>query len=294
MNNRGAVTEPTCEVIGNTSYKILGKVVFVEKTAPQQVCLEYNDTGKNVSTGRPSDKKVLVLCDHASYRVPPMMGYVSREILLDHHGWDIGALSVARVLAHGLSSPLIYSNFSRLLIDPNRREEAKDLIREDLSISLNVRMDVAKRAQRIALFYDPYHREIGSFLDSSSGITFILAVHTFTPVWGGNARVWDAGLIYDVERSGDVLCAEFIMNFLRNEGFLVGDNQPYPALLGDSLARHAAGRGLVGVGIEIKNSLVRDTRAQKEWGERLARGVRGWLNSTQNRIAPSTKLPLQT
>ena len=280
MNNMSAATDSLCDVIGNTLDKILGKAVFVEETALQQACLEYKDVSRNTSAGKISGNKILVLCDHASYRVPPMLGYVPQEILLDHYGWDIGALPVARALARELSSPLIYSNFSRLLIDPNRGEGAKDLIREDLTIPLNTRIDAEKRAQRIALFYDPYHREIGSFLGRSPDIVFIIAVHTFTPILGGKARVWDTGLIYDSNHSGDVLCARFIMNFLRDEGFLVGDNQPYPHLLGDSLARHAISRNIVGVGIEIKNNLVRDTSDQHEWGNRLARGVSGWLNST--------------
>ena len=141
-------------------------------------------------------------------------------------------------------------------------------------------MDKAQRAERISLFYAPYHREIGNFLESSSGITFIISIHTFTPILRGQARVWDSGLIYDVERSGDVLCAAYMMSFLRSEGLSVGDNQPYPPLAGDSLARHATSRDIVGVGIEIKNNLVMDRRGQKEWGERLARGVRGWLSSS--------------
>ncbi len=223
--------------------------------------------------------RLLLLCDHASYRLPSGFAGVPDRILLDHYGWDIGALGIARVVAQELSAGLVRSDFSRLLIDPNRGVAAKDLIRQDLGIEMNADVGDEERQRRIASFYQPYHRAIDEVLDADRKILGVIAIHTFTPTLGGIKRKWDTGLIYDVEQEKDVVCAEFLMKFLRQEGFCVGDNEPYPPLAGDSLVRHGGERGLVGVGIEVRNDLVRVDATQKEWGLRLASGLAGWLES---------------
>ena len=236
--------------------------------------------------------RLLLLCDHASYRLPSGFEGVSDALLLDHYGWDIGALGVARVVARELSAGLVRSNFSRLVIDPNRGLAAKDLIRQDLDIAMNADIGVEERQRRISLFYEPYHRAIDDVLDADreiagekiaggeiedGEIVGVIAIHTFTPRLEGVRREWEAGLIYDVARAEDVSCALFLLDFLRGEGFCVGDNEPYPPLVGDSLVRHGGERGLVGVGIEVRNDLVRVGALQEAWGVRLARGLRGWL-----------------
>ncbi len=221
--------------------------------------------------------RLLLLCDHASNRLPSGLGDVPEEILSDHYGWDIGALGVARVVARELSAGLVRSNFSRLVIDPNRGLAAKDLIRQDLGLEMNAAIDAHERQRRISSFYEPYHRAIDDVLDADGEILGVIAIHTFTPMLEGVRRKWDAGLIYDVGRGEDVVCAEFLMAFLRGEGLCVGDNEPYPPLAGDSLMRHGGGRGIVGVGIEVRNDLAGEGKMQQEWGVRLARGLRGWI-----------------
>ncbi len=246
-----------------------------------------------------------MLCDHASNRLPLGFGGVPEDVLSDHYGWDIGALGVARVVAHELAVGLVRSNFSRLVIDPNRGLEADDLIRQDLGLEMNARIGNARignarignahtgnarigdaeKRRRIALFYEPYHRAIDDLLDADEAIVGVIAIHTFTPMLEGVRRKWEAGLIYDTGRAADAVCASFLIENLRNpnnlcnpsNGFCVGDNEPYPILAGDSLMRHGGERGLVGVGIEVRNDLVRTQATQEAWGRRLARALRGWM-----------------
>ena len=230
--------------------------------------------------------RLLLLCDHASNRLPSGFGGVPNDILSDHYGWDIGALGIARVVARelsarGLSGGLVRSNFSRLVIDPNRSLAAEDLIRQDLGVEMNAKIGEQERQRRISLFYEPYHRAIDDILDAdreiAGGIVGVIAIHTFTPIFEGVRRQWDAGLIYDVGRKADVACASFLMAFLQGEGFCVGDNEPYPILEGDSLMLHGGRRELLGVGIEVRNDQVRVGETQEEWGGRLARGLERWL-----------------
>ena len=70
----------------------------------------------------------LVTCDHATNTFPDAvgggdLGLPARD-MGRHIAWDIGAAGATRALAQRLDSPARLSNFSRLVIDPNRRNLA--------------------------------------------------------------------------------------------------------------------------------------------------------------------------
>ena len=65
---------------------------------------------------------LLILCDHASYYIPKKYKNLGVDIddVKKHIGWDIGALKVAKKVVNKVNGTLIYSGYSRLLIDSNR------------------------------------------------------------------------------------------------------------------------------------------------------------------------------
>ena len=68
---------------------------------------------------------IVILCDHARNRVPETygsLGLPSTEFER-HIAYDIGAEAITRGLAERLKCPAVLSNFSRLLINPNRGED---------------------------------------------------------------------------------------------------------------------------------------------------------------------------
>ena len=69
----------------------------------------------------------VVTCDHASNRVPETVAGgdlgLPPEDMARHIAYDIGAAGLARALGAALDSPVILSDFSRLVIDPNRGED---------------------------------------------------------------------------------------------------------------------------------------------------------------------------
>ena len=76
------------------------------------------------------ESNFLIVCDHASNRIPieyKNLG-LDEEILSTHIAYDIGVKEVASHLAEHLKCPLVMSNFSRLLIDPNRGIDDPTLI----------------------------------------------------------------------------------------------------------------------------------------------------------------------
>ena len=72
----------------------------------------------------------LIICDHASNKIPAKFKELglSREILNSHIAFDIGAKEVAVYLSNILKCPLVMTDFSRLLIDPNRGIDDPTLI----------------------------------------------------------------------------------------------------------------------------------------------------------------------
>ena len=73
----------------------------------------------------------LVTCDHATNRVPDWLGGdlgIAAEDMNRHIAFDVGARGVALALGEFLDSPVICSDFSRLVIDPNRGEDDPTLL----------------------------------------------------------------------------------------------------------------------------------------------------------------------
>src|SRR6056297_2285545 len=66
----------------------------------------------------------VISCDHATNTVPPSVGGgdlgLNPPDMERHIAYDVGAAGVTRALADLLDAPAVLSNFSRLVIDPNR------------------------------------------------------------------------------------------------------------------------------------------------------------------------------
>ncbi len=121
--------------------------------------------------------------------------------------------------------------------------------------------------------FEPYHAAIERILDQRVGRegrrTVILAVHSFTPVFRGSPRPWQAGVMFNRDaRFGQALLAG-----LRGDPLLhAGENEPYA--MGDasdySLPIHGERRGIAHAGLEIRQDLVAAIDGQIAWAQRLA------------------------
>ena len=113
----------------------------------------------------PLDAGVLIVCDHASNRLPPGYGSLglSREALERHIAFDIGAAKLTRALAARLAAPAVLSTFSRLLIDPNRGADDPTLVMrysDGAIVPGNARADGAEIVRRLERFWSPYRERI--------------------------------------------------------------------------------------------------------------------------------------
>lgn len=217
---------------------------------------------------------LLLLCDHASNRVPPPYDLGLPVTAFERHiAYDIGCAELTRRLAALSGAPALMTRFTRLLIDPNRGEDDPTLVMrlsDGAIIPGNAGVDAAERANRINRFHRPYHDAIAAELDAmlATGVTpAVVSIHSFTPAWKGNPRPWHVGILWD----SDPRLNRPLIDALAAEGdIVVGDNEPYDgALKNDTMYRHATRRGLAHTLIEIRQDLIVEPAEARAWADRL-------------------------
>lgn len=216
----------------------------------------------------------LVTCDHATNTVPDVVGGGTLGLpdadMGRHIAYDVGGLGVSLALGELLDAPVIASNFSRLVIDPNRGEDDPTLLMklyDGTIIPANRHADASEIERRLDLCHRPYHDALAG-LAAREG-TAILSVHSFTPQLRGKPmRPWEIGILY----ANDARLAAPLIERLRQEPDLtVGDNEPYSGHLpGDAVDRHALQQGRPNVLIELRNDLIETPAQQQAWATRLA------------------------
>jgi predicted N-formylglutamate amidohydrolase len=220
--------------------------------------------------------RCLVTCDHASNRVPDDVAGGDLGIALAdmarHIAWDVGAQGVAEGLGAELDATVICTDFSRLVIDPNRGEEDPTLVMklyDGTIIPANRHVGAAEVERRLDSLYRPYHAALAR-LAARRDDTVIVAIHSFTPALRGRApRPWHVGVLYADEDAR--LSQRLIARLQAEAGLCVGDNEPYAgALPGDAIDRHALQLGRHNTLIEVRNDLIGDAAGQREWALRLA------------------------
>ncbi|MDC3272645.1 N-formylglutamate amidohydrolase [Hyphomicrobiales bacterium] len=217
------------------------------------------------------DSRVLLLCDHASNHIPYIYNNlnISDENLSRHIVYDIGSKGVTISLANLLKSNAILSNFSRLLIDPNRALNDPTLIMkisDNYIIPGNLNLDNNKCLNRINNFYKPYHEAVKkkiNYLLSRNVVPIIISMHSFTPIFRGIERPWHISILWDQ----DTRFSGPLIDFLESDNeYIIGKNEPYSgSLKGDTLYRHASLNGIPHVLIEIRQDLISDAEGQQKW-----------------------------
>lgn len=230
---------------------------------------------------------VLLLCDHASNAVPPDIDLGIDPALLDLHiGIDIGAADVTRALAARLDAPAILATVSRLVIDLHREPDHIGLIPHRSDGHAIPGNETADRAARSARFHAPYHRVLRDQVRRQRP-ALILSIHSFTPCLehGGTPRPWEIGILYN----RDIRAARPAVEWLRAQGCVTGDNEPYSGrLLNATLNRHAEAQGIPSIAIEIRNDLIRNTAGVQRWAERLQQLTLFLRNTLASKGVPAT------
>lgn len=221
------------------------------------------------------DAGLIFLCDHARNALPARYGSLGLpQAELDRHiGYDIGADAVTRWLADRFRAPAVLSQYSRLLIDPNRGEDDPTLIMQISDGALipgNVPLDAEERRFRLETFHRPYHDAIDRVIAgaaASGRLPVLISIHSFTASWRGRDRPWHIGCLWDKDGRAT---RRFLDVFAGQESIVVGDNEPYDgALRNDCMYRHGTSFGLAHVLIEIRQDLIADAAGAAAWAECL-------------------------
>lgn len=216
----------------------------------------------------------IIICDHATNRVPPDIPGglgIAAEDMARHIAFDPGAGGVARALGVHLDAPVVLSNFSRLVIDPNRAEADPTLVMklyDGTVIPGNRHVDADETERRLNAYHRPYHDAIAG-LRAAKPEAAIVSIHSFTPQFRGRApRPWHIGILSAADRR----LSEALLSLLTGQGDLVvGDNEPYTgALPGDAMDRHGLQAGHHHTLIELRNDLIATEDQQAQWAARLA------------------------
>jgi predicted N-formylglutamate amidohydrolase len=220
----------------------------------------------------------LFTADHAGRGIPhslARLGLPDSE-LGRHIAWDIGIAGVTERLATALNAAAVLQNYSRLVIDCNRDPSVPSSIPELSETTIipgNQNLSAEQRAARRLAVFEPYHARIRSLLDARAAAqrrTIYVAMHSFTPVFKGESRAMQVGVLYN----RDARLANIMLDLLRSEGDLVvGDNAPYAVsdVTDYGVPIHAERRGLPHVEIEIRQDLIEDAAGQADWAARFAR-----------------------
>lgn len=218
----------------------------------------------------------VLICEHASCFIPDPyqgLGLADRE-LQGHIAWDIGAEAVADTLGRLIDAPLVRANYSRLLIDLNRPPGSVTSIPEMSELTVipgNIGISETERTRRIDTLFTPFQDCVKRLLNQRAAAllpTTIVAVHSFTPIYKGVSRPWQAGVLYQKARVfGDKLIAELggaAAGVAANEPYQIDDDSDY------TIPVHGEARGLDAVLLEIRQDLINSDDGAVLWANRLA------------------------
>ena len=213
---------------------------------------------------------ILLVCEHASNAFPAPWGQLGLTEAQQqaHVAWDPGALALSRALASRLDAVLIHAPASRLLYDLNRGPDRADAMAprsEVHDIPGNIALSVAQRLERTEAFYLPFHGRLHAEIARRLALgrqTVLVTVHSFTPVYHGQIRAVEFGVIHDAD---DRLARAIVAAAQQITPLVTALNQPYSAADGvtHTLRLHATPYGLVNAMLELRNDLIA-TPAQVE------------------------------
>ncbi|MCM2436077.1 MULTISPECIES: N-formylglutamate amidohydrolase [Rhizobium/Agrobacterium group] len=220
---------------------------------------------------------IVLVCEHASNFIPSEYSQLglSDDDVQRHIGWDIGAGEVTRLLAKGLGAAAFLGNYSRLLIDLNRPLGAIDSIPEQSEgtvIPGNCTISARERGLRAELLFVPFHNALSAYLTQRKQLhrtTRLLTIHSFTPVYQGVIRPWDAGVLYAsarefAQRVLTGLKDATAFNIVFNEPYRIDRDSDYAILV------HGDDRAIDAVLLEIRNDHIGDQAGVREWAGLLA------------------------
>ncbi len=236
--------------------------------------IDHRDTPE--SPGEGGHPEILILCEHASNRVPSKwqsLGLTEDE-MNQHYAVDIGTSALSKAVAERLGCCALLAGYSRLFLDLNRVLEDATLIPDrttDRIIPGNKDLSDDERGLRIAAAYTPFHDTASSLVDELCqrfGHMVIVSIHSFTPVMNGEERPHGA-VIFDDRPD---LAHQFAATLSDDGRYTIGENEPYSGyeIKSPSFEMYAKPRNLGRIGLEVRQDLLVSEHSIQDWADRIA------------------------
>ncbi|MEG2140998.1 MAG: N-formylglutamate amidohydrolase, partial [Bilophila sp.] len=135
-----------------------------------------------------------------------------------HRAFDAGASTIAHLLAQRWNVPLFCGTVSRLVCDLNRSEHSASLW-SDWTRDL----PAARHKAILTRWYQPYRTAVSEAIahalqELNAGQRVLhLSLHSFTPIWKGEERTTDLGLLYDPSRQPEKTLALALQTALHEQ-----------------------------------------------------------------------------
>ncbi len=241
--------------------------------------MNYVFTIKEFDKKNREKKHIVFICDHASNYMPKTYKKLglSEDDFKSHISWDIGAKELCIGIAERLDQSCFFSNFSRLLIDPNRCEFSSELIMEDscgIRVPGNKNLNLKDKKKRLTEYYYPYHKSLGNYVKKKQNIykeISLVSIHSFTQNYQKQKRGIEIGLLWN--RNMKMLLS--IQKKLQKKRIFFASNLPYSGFFYNyTLDRHSKDGLLNNISIEIRNDLLCNRKRINKYIELLSEVLR--------------------
>ena len=214
---------------------------------------------------------IVLVCEHASNFIPETLNSLGldNKAKASHAAWDIGAYELALEISGLLDAPLVASRISRLVYDCNRSPESGIGIpgkSELIEVPGNLNLTTSEINDRVKYVYEPFHELVSDTIKNSPHLTnskvhsipAVITIHSFTPVYFGEVRSVELGILHDKD---DRLAKPMMQAALNRTKLKAEFNSPYNASdnVMHTVNRHSIKQGLLNVMIEVKNDLLLNT-----------------------------------
>jgi predicted N-formylglutamate amidohydrolase len=201
-----------------------------------------------------SSSNIFLTCEHASRNIPreyENLGLSESQKENCKDLYDVGALEMTNFLAKELKAGALCSDISRLVIDCNRRLDAKnknenkhhacalktELLVEEAGIEKmieipgNIFLDQEKyrteEKRRYEKYATPYLNAAYSAIDElrkKHKKSYIIQLHSFYPTYNGDKRTVDIGVLYDQAKES---AGRIARNLQKKTSLCVAENKPW-------------------------------------------------------------------
>ncbi|MCB1175157.1 MAG: N-formylglutamate amidohydrolase [Leptospiraceae bacterium] len=200
-------------------------------------------------------KRFLLTCEHGGNQIPAEYSHLfakKARQLQSHAGYDLGARELFEAFCRLQPDKSSIASVSRLLVDLNRSAHHRAVLS-----SITRSLEAAEKKAILQRYYDSYRDPLADWIQaqiSQNSLVIHLAVHSFTPVWLGNQRAVDLGILYDPARPLEKELALAWQRVLHKEipELRVRRNFPYLGVADGFPTWLRRTRGMRYVGIELE------------------------------------------